>query len=52
MRVLERVQRDDRLAQLQALNCDYAQGYYFARAMVAQEAEAYIRNNLQRAQSA
>ena len=50
--VAEGVESAGQLAQLQALNCDYAQGYYFARAMAAPAAESYIRNNLQRAQSA
>jgi len=50
--VAEGVESAGQVAQLQALNCDYAQGYYFARPMAAQKAEAYIHNNLQRAQSA
>ncbi len=41
--VAEGVETLGQLAQLQALECDYAQGYYFSRAMSREAAELFIR---------
>ncbi len=42
--VAEGIETAEQLAQLQALDCDYAQGYYFSRPLDAKAAEEYIRN--------
>ncbi len=41
--IAEGVERADQLAALLALECDYAQGYYFSRPMPAAEAERFAR---------
>jgi len=40
--VAEGVETDDQLALLQALNCDYVQGFYFARPMPLEEMEQLL----------
>ena len=43
----EGVEKLEQLAQLQTLECDLAQGYYFAKPLPAEEAEAFIRRGAQ-----
>ncbi len=40
--VAEGIETEGQLTQLQALDCDCAQGYYFARAMAVDQAETYL----------
>ncbi len=43
---VEGIERLEQLAQVQALECDYAQGHFFAKPMPADEAEALLINGL------
>ncbi len=40
--IAEGIETHSQLAQLQALNCEYGQGYYFAKPMYADEAEKML----------
>ena len=40
--VAEGVERDGQLAQMQALECDFIQGYYFSKPVPAAEARALV----------
>jgi EAL domain-containing protein (putative c-di-GMP-specific phosphodiesterase class I) len=40
--VAEGIETVDQLAQLQALDCNLAQGYYFAKALTAEQADQLI----------
>jgi diguanylate cyclase (GGDEF)-like protein len=44
--IAEGVETAEQLAQLQALDCDEAQGYYFARPMPVAQADAYLAERL------
>lgn len=44
--VAEGIETKDQLVQLQALECDLGQGYYFARPLPAEESERFIENYL------
>ncbi|GAB4188973.1 MAG: GGDEF domain-containing phosphodiesterase [Phycisphaeraceae bacterium] len=50
--VAEGLETAEQVAQLQALECDHAQGYYFARPLSADQAEAYLLNQPHRKKSA
>jgi diguanylate cyclase (GGDEF)-like protein len=50
--VAEGIETPGQLAQLQALECDYGQGFYFAPALSVDAAGAYIRNAIRPARSA
>ena len=43
--VAEGVELEETLHALDALECDFAQGYHFSRALPAQAFEAWVRNN-------
>jgi diguanylate cyclase (GGDEF)-like protein/PAS domain S-box-containing protein len=46
--VAEGVETPEQLAQLQAMDCDYAQGFLFARAVPADQAVALLRHGMGR----
>ena len=50
--VAEGVSTCEQLAQLQALECDQAQGYYFAKPLSPEHAESYITERFYPAKSA
>ena len=50
--VAEGIETTAQLAQLQALDCDYGQGYYFAKPLSVQDAEAFISTPPSHAKSA
>jgi diguanylate cyclase (GGDEF)-like protein len=50
--VAEGVESPGQLAQLQALECDYAQGYYFSKSLTAKGASAFIESREHFSQSA
>ena len=50
MRVVgEGVETVDQIVQLQALECDFAQGFWFSRPVVPTDAEVLLERNLGRA---
>lgn len=42
----EGVESAEQVAQLRAMNCQYGQGFYFARPLAAKDAEAFLARNL------
>ncbi|MEE9293825.1 MAG: EAL domain-containing protein, partial [Phycisphaerae bacterium] len=48
----EGVETPQQVAQLQALETDYAQGYYFARPLRPEDAVAFLQNQRPLAKSA
>lgn len=50
--VAEGIETEDHLAQLQALEADLAQGYYFSKPMTAGDAEQWVKNREQAARVA
>lgn len=48
--VAEGVESEDQLACLKALNCEYAQGYFFSRPLTAEDASRFIENDQDRRQ--
>lgn len=50
--VAEGLETAEQVAQLQALECDHAQGYYFARPMTPAQADSYIARQNQHKRSA
>jgi diguanylate cyclase (GGDEF)-like protein/PAS domain S-box-containing protein len=43
--IAEGIETEDQLSHLRALGCEFAQGFYFARALAPAEAEAVLRTN-------
>lgn len=50
--VAEGIEQIDQLVQLQALECDFAQGFYFSKPVPADEAEIFLTDSNQFAMSA
>jgi diguanylate cyclase (GGDEF)-like protein/PAS domain S-box-containing protein len=50
--IAEGIETPEQLAQLQALECDHGQGYYFAKPLSKPDAEQFIRQRVPKSQAA